>query len=379
MSIATELLRIVGAKAALKASINAKGGTITDETLDEYAAQVDDITIIDFLAALTTPASAGHILASKEAYSDQGIKITGTMVDRGTVSTDISAVATEVTIAAGKHSGSGVVKIAAAEQAKIIPANIAGVATILGVPGKFEVVDTTSGDAAATEIKIGKKAWVDGAELTGTRYFWLEDYAKAMQGMFILANLPNSVVFTAPQVTAIANTFQQTLGMTELVLTVSNSVTIATYIFNANTVVRTVTFNFTTANVTSFLGCFKDATALDTISGALNLTATTNATDMFLNTSSLVSVLFVANTIKINLSLVNSPLLSSASLVSIGNGLLEGASAKTLTMHATSKTAMSALMGDITGAAGSQVFTANPAGADTLTHFITDHKVWTIA
>lgn len=40
MSIATEIARIQQAKADLKASINAKGGTITDETIDEYASKV---------------------------------------------------------------------------------------------------------------------------------------------------------------------------------------------------------------------------------------------------------------------------------------------------------------------------------------------------
>lgn len=41
MSIATEITRLQNAKAALKTAINAKGRSITDETLDEYAAEVD--------------------------------------------------------------------------------------------------------------------------------------------------------------------------------------------------------------------------------------------------------------------------------------------------------------------------------------------------
>lgn len=40
MSIATEAARIQQAKADLKSSINAKGGTITDEKIDEYASKV---------------------------------------------------------------------------------------------------------------------------------------------------------------------------------------------------------------------------------------------------------------------------------------------------------------------------------------------------
>lgn len=45
MSIATEIARLQQAKADLKASINAKGGTITDETIDEYAGFVDNLEV----------------------------------------------------------------------------------------------------------------------------------------------------------------------------------------------------------------------------------------------------------------------------------------------------------------------------------------------
>jgi hypothetical protein len=45
MSIATEIARLQQAKADLKASINAKGGTITNETIDEYAGFVDNLEV----------------------------------------------------------------------------------------------------------------------------------------------------------------------------------------------------------------------------------------------------------------------------------------------------------------------------------------------
>jgi hypothetical protein len=45
MSIATEIARLQQAKADLKASINAKGGTITDELIDAYAPFVDNLPI----------------------------------------------------------------------------------------------------------------------------------------------------------------------------------------------------------------------------------------------------------------------------------------------------------------------------------------------
>jgi hypothetical protein len=332
---------------------------------------------------VTGDAANGDILASKIAFV-AGTQRTGTMVDRGTVSTDISAVATEVTIAAGKHSGSGVVKIAAAEQAKLIAGNIRAGQTILGVAGDTNVVDTTSGDAAATEIKVGKKAWVDGAEVTGTKYYWIEDYAGGVGGLFYptygSANLPASVTLYAPLATYAEFTFRaQTANLTTLDVTLSNNVADLTSCFHGCTKLVTITLHFTTASATTFFNCFSGCTVLATITGELSLNAATTLTTMFSGCTALANVTFTGNTIKSGLSFAGSPLLSSASLVSIGNGLLEAASAKTLTMHATSKTAMNALMGDITGAEGSQVFTANPAGADTLTHFITDHKVWTIA
>jgi len=46
--------------------------------------------------------------------------------------------------------------------------NIRAGAVIFGVAGDGNVVDTSSGDAATGDMIAGKKAWVDGAEVTGT-------------------------------------------------------------------------------------------------------------------------------------------------------------------------------------------------------------------
>ena len=86
-----------------------------------------DITDADAVVA--------EVLDGKTFYAVSGGKKTGTMTDRGTVNTDITTKAQEVSIAAGKHSGSGVVKISAAEQAKIIAENIKDGITILGQAG----------------------------------------------------------------------------------------------------------------------------------------------------------------------------------------------------------------------------------------------------
>lgn len=66
-----------------------------------------------------------------------GETIIGTMPERGTVSTDITTKAQQVTIAAGRHSGSGIVKISATEQAKIIASNIKLNVSVLGEVGSF--------------------------------------------------------------------------------------------------------------------------------------------------------------------------------------------------------------------------------------------------
>ena len=112
-------------------------------------------------------AVAGDVLDGKIFSNDEDTGIEGTMPNRGTVSTDISAKATEVTIAQGYHSGSGKVKISAAEQAKIITGNIKSGITLLGVAGKSSVVDTADADAVAGDILNGKIGYVNGSKITG--------------------------------------------------------------------------------------------------------------------------------------------------------------------------------------------------------------------
>jgi len=47
-------------------------------------------------------------------------------------------------------------------------ANIKSGTTIFGVAGDSNVVNTSTGNAVAADIATGKKAWVDGSEITGT-------------------------------------------------------------------------------------------------------------------------------------------------------------------------------------------------------------------
>jgi len=86
----------------------------------------------------TSDATAGgaEILNSKSAYVN-GVKITGTMPNRGAATGTISTKAQEYTIQQGYHDGSGKVGISSVEQAKVIAGNIKSGVTILGVEGTY--------------------------------------------------------------------------------------------------------------------------------------------------------------------------------------------------------------------------------------------------
>ncbi len=77
MSIANEIRRIRAAKAALKSAINAKGGTLTGEILDDYAPAVLNISTGADVSQVTV--TAGDILAGKTAVASDGQLITGTI------------------------------------------------------------------------------------------------------------------------------------------------------------------------------------------------------------------------------------------------------------------------------------------------------------
>lgn len=79
-------------------------------------------------------AVAAEILATKTAHA-RGSLITGSMPNRGGVTGSISGKTEEYTIQNGYHDGSGKVRIAQTEQAKLIPENIRQGVTVLGVEG----------------------------------------------------------------------------------------------------------------------------------------------------------------------------------------------------------------------------------------------------
>lgn len=88
-------------------------------------------------------AAVAEILATKTAHA-RGTLLTGTMPNNGSVTGTISTVAGEYTVPQGYHDGSGKVSIAAAEQAKIVAANIRSGVEILGVTGTMSGEESVS-------------------------------------------------------------------------------------------------------------------------------------------------------------------------------------------------------------------------------------------
>lgn len=90
-------------------------------------------------------ASAAEILATKTGYVN-GVKVTGTMPNRGAVSGTISTKTEEYVVPQGYHDGSGKVSIASTEQAKIVAENIRQGITILGVEGSMSGTEEVSAE-----------------------------------------------------------------------------------------------------------------------------------------------------------------------------------------------------------------------------------------
>ena len=83
-------------------------------------------------------AIASEILLSKTAYVN-GVKLTGSMPNNGSVSGTISDLTTPYTVPAGYHDGSGTVVIDSADVTKLSdPSNIKLGVTILGTTGTLE-------------------------------------------------------------------------------------------------------------------------------------------------------------------------------------------------------------------------------------------------
>lgn len=116
--------------------------------------------IVDALGAVNT-----QVLTGKKFWgltSGQWGLQTGTMSNVG--AQNLTPGAASQTITAGYHDGTGKV----GGDPSLVSGNIKAGTAIFGVAGDANVVNTASGDATSGELMSGKKAWVDGAEVTGT-------------------------------------------------------------------------------------------------------------------------------------------------------------------------------------------------------------------
>lgn len=113
-------------------------------------------------AGASGTAVASEVLAGKTFSNSQSVGLVGTMVDQG--AKNYTSSVTDQPIMAGYYNGSGVVK----GDVNLVASNIKKGVTIFGVAGDPNVVNTNSGDALPGELVSGKKAWVDGAEVTGS-------------------------------------------------------------------------------------------------------------------------------------------------------------------------------------------------------------------
>lgn len=129
-------------------------------------------TPVPFYETSDANAVDGHVLSGKTYYKGGG-KSTGSMPNNGDVSGTISTKDGTVSVPAGYTSG-GTVGLLEAAKSPIVSGNIKYGASILGVNGASYVLDTriTSSDrATASDILSGKKAFVNGQEITGTATF----------------------------------------------------------------------------------------------------------------------------------------------------------------------------------------------------------------
>lgn len=112
----------------------------------------------------TGNAAAGDMLSGKIGWVD-GMEVTGMMENIG--QQNFTPGTAEQTISEGYHNGTGKVS----GDADLVSGNIKSGINIFGVAGDSNVVNTTSGDSSADNLLFGKKAWVDGSEITGLMPF----------------------------------------------------------------------------------------------------------------------------------------------------------------------------------------------------------------
>lgn len=111
-------------------------------------------------------AAVGEVL-ERRTFGARGSMLEGTMPDRGAQTGEISTVSQQVGILNGHHDGSGIVQIAATEQAKIIDSNIKAGVQILGVTGTY------TGEGVTAQTKNATPSWSAQQILPDSGYDYL--------------------------------------------------------------------------------------------------------------------------------------------------------------------------------------------------------------
>lgn len=117
-----------------------------------------------FVEPTAGPGSTGHT-------TDDVMTVAPTVDGNGAVAAEVVSGKTFWGLsngAWGLQTGTAAGTSSCTGDADLISGNIRSTVTIFGVAGDSNVVNTSTGDAGATDIASGKKAWVDGAEVTGT-------------------------------------------------------------------------------------------------------------------------------------------------------------------------------------------------------------------
>ena len=124
-------------------------------------------------------ATAADVLSGKIVVDSTGKTLTGTMANNGAVTKTLDTTTTSYTIAKGYHSGSGKVSITT-ETKSVTPTKSAQTVTptsgkvlssvsVAAIPALYvDTTESTTDAASAANILSGKKAWVNGSQVTGT-------------------------------------------------------------------------------------------------------------------------------------------------------------------------------------------------------------------
>ena len=243
----------------------------------------------------------------------------------------------------------------------------------------------------ATDIDVAfPKEYIDGqgVKQTGTYYTALEicsDGFSPQWNNISSGFTSNKITFDSPKMKGVRFYNCDFLSNTEITVN-ATSMTGFSNSFRINRNLKKITL-LNLGKPTSFYQCFQRDFQLEEIDADLDFTdvVRSQTQQAFEYCEALQTVRFVPNTIGAlsNNTFTNCMSLSDASLVYIANGLKDGVTGETLTLHATPKTRTLAIMGTVSQVTEDGVtynfFTADEQGTTSLNAFITQVKGWSLA